>query len=113
VPVRTFARASWVAKSAPTITTITVSKMYRRFIRLPPLVYVELVLLVFFRTYQQTVVLGLYPSTMVGRSPNLTAETIEHLRVLAQPQRTSENSVAANFYEKALFVKPTWRPLCG
>ena len=22
-------------------------------------------------------------------------------------------SVHANFYEKALFVKPTWRPLCG
>ena len=36
VPVRTSAKASWVAKSAPTITTITVSKMYILFIRLPP-----------------------------------------------------------------------------
>ena len=35
-----------------------------------------LVLLIFFRTYQQTPVLGLCPSTMVGRSPNLTAATI-------------------------------------
>src|SRR5215208_654375 len=47
VPVRIFARASCVAKSAPSIITITVSKMYSRFIRLPPLVYVELVLLAF------------------------------------------------------------------
>jgi hypothetical protein len=22
-------------------------------------------------------------------------------------------NILANFYEKALFVKPTWRPLCG
>jgi hypothetical protein len=34
-------------KRAPTITTITVSKMYSRFIGLPPLVYLELVLLAF------------------------------------------------------------------
>jgi hypothetical protein len=27
----------------------------------------------------------------------------------ASGQLTSENSVPANFYEKALFVKPTWR----
>src|SRR5215203_887188 len=47
VPVRTFARASCPVKSAPTITTITVSKMYSRFIRLPPLVCLELVLLTF------------------------------------------------------------------
>jgi hypothetical protein len=32
VPVRTFARASCPAKSAPTITTIIVSKIYSRFI---------------------------------------------------------------------------------
>src|ERR687898_535511 len=44
VPVRTFARASCPAKSAPTITTITVSKMCSLFIRSPPLVYVELIL---------------------------------------------------------------------
>src|SRR5215208_8150943 len=37
VPVRTFARASCPAKNAPTITTITVSKMYSRFIQLPAL----------------------------------------------------------------------------
>jgi hypothetical protein len=47
VPVKTFVRASWPAKSAPTTTTITVSKMCSRFIRLPYLVYMELVLLVF------------------------------------------------------------------
>src|SRR5215216_2535374 len=69
VPVRTFARAWWVAKSAPTITTITVSKMYRRFIRLPALVSLDLVLLVFSGTHQQTLVQGLYPSTIGGRIP--------------------------------------------
>src|SRR5215217_3154595 len=69
VPVRTFARASWVAKSAPTITTIMVSKMYSRFIRLPALVYLKLVLLVFSNTHQQTLVQGLYPSTIGGRIP--------------------------------------------
>src|SRR5829696_2791089 len=54
VPVRTSARASCPAKNAPTITTISVSKMYSRFIRLPPLVYLELVLLVFVSTYQKS-----------------------------------------------------------
>jgi len=34
-------------KSAKTITTITVSKMCSRFIRLPPLAYLELVVLAF------------------------------------------------------------------
>src|SRR5215207_5618832 len=47
VPMRTSARASCPVNSTPTITTITVSKMYSRFIRLPPLVYLELVLLAF------------------------------------------------------------------
>jgi hypothetical protein len=36
VPVRTFARASWPAKSVPAVTTISVSKMYSRVIGLPP-----------------------------------------------------------------------------
>src|SRR5688500_1559096 len=67
VPVRTFARAWWPAKSAPTITTITVSKMCSRFIRLPPLVYSELVLFVFSRPCKETLVQGLYP-TMLGGS---------------------------------------------
>jgi hypothetical protein len=40
-------QASCPVKRAPTITTITVSKMYSRFIGLPPLVYLELVLLAF------------------------------------------------------------------
>src|SRR5687767_9686250 len=44
VPVRTFAMAWCPAKSAPTITTITVIKMCSLFIRPPPLVYVELIL---------------------------------------------------------------------
>ena len=50
-------RQAWCpAKSAPTITTITVSKIYSRFIRLPSLVYVEQLMFVFFRTYHK----GLY-----------------------------------------------------
>src|SRR5215208_7227230 len=47
VPVKTFATASCEANNAPAITTITVNKMCSRFIRLPPLVYLELVLLAF------------------------------------------------------------------
>jgi hypothetical protein len=45
------------------LTVITVSKMYGRFIRLPPLGSLELVLLAFslelFRTYYQALVQGL------------------------------------------------------
>src|SRR5829696_4708245 len=55
VPVKTFATASCAANGA-TISTITVSKIYSRFIRLPSLVYVEQLVFVFFRTYHK----GLY-----------------------------------------------------
>src|SRR5918999_622033 len=97
VPVKTFARASWATKRAPTITTITVNKVQSLFIGLPPLVHVELVLLAFFRTHQQTVVLGFWP-TMVSRSPLSQAQRYQ-LRDLSQPQRTSENAQKAKFAE--------------
>jgi hypothetical protein len=90
VPVRAYTTAFCPAKNAPTITIITVRKMYSRFIRLPPLVYVELVLLVFSRTYQEILALGISPpwlavpyvtgATIAASGPGAISEDFRQLR---------------------------------